>query len=239
MSAVRSSIWRWNSPAIWNRWSPTSRRYGREPFVRPFELEDRVGRGLELVALGGDEPVQLVHALLEAVAAGQVLAARARAGPRPRARRCSPRSPRSPGSRRPSARRARGRRASPRRASAPRASVACRSSSASHASRRTVTMKLAGEVEVDLQRLGRPLRVPGHARRVEDQQHVVAVGVELRPLAELARVLERDRVQAERLAEPLDLLVVGDDEVDPEELVALAQPRDLAPDRPPSGRARR
>ena len=43
--------------------------------------------------------------------------------------------------------------------------------------------------------------------RVEDEQQVVVVGVELRPLAELARVLERHRMQAERLAEALDLLV--------------------------------
>ena len=41
-------------------------------------------------------------------------------------------------------------------------------------------------------------RVAAAADRVEDEQHVVAVGVELRPLAELDRVLERDRVQAER-----------------------------------------
>ena len=34
-----------------------------------LEAEDRLARGLELVALGGDEPVQLADALLEPVAA--------------------------------------------------------------------------------------------------------------------------------------------------------------------------
>ena len=55
----------------------------------------------------------------------------------------------------------------------------------------------------------------------------MAVGVELRPLPELARVLERDRVQAQGLAELLDLSVRRAREVDPEELVALAQLGDL------------
>ena len=80
---------------------------------------------------------------------------------------------------------------------------------------------------MDLQRLGRPLRVAGRPRAVEDDQQVVVVGVELRPLAELERVLERHRMQAERRAEALDLLVGGGDEVDPEELVALTELRDL------------
>ena len=49
------------------------------------------------------------------------------------------------------------------------------------------------------------------------------VGVELRPLAELARVLQRHGVQVERLAELRRSLVVGRrDEVDPEELAAVA-----------------
>ena len=38
-----------------------------------LEPEDRVVRGLELVALGGGEPVQLADVLLEPVAAGQLL----------------------------------------------------------------------------------------------------------------------------------------------------------------------
>ena len=46
-------------------------------------------------------------------------------------------------------------------------------------------------MDVDLDRLGRP---SSSARAVEDEQQVVVVEVELRPLAELARVLERDRV---------------------------------------------
>ena len=77
---------------------------------------------------------------------------------------------------------------------------------------------------MDLDGLEQPLaRVAPLAHRVEDEQHVLAVGVELRPLAELDRVLDRDRVQAERLAERLDLLGARVGEVEPEELVALAQ----------------
>ena len=60
--------------------------------LEALEPEDRLARGLELVALGGDEPVELVHALLEPVAAAQVLAPRAVRAPRPRARRRAPRS---------------------------------------------------------------------------------------------------------------------------------------------------
>jgi CHASE2 domain-containing sensor protein len=48
---------------------------------------------------------------------------------------------------------------------------------------------------VDFERLRR------HARREEHDQQVVLVGVDLRALAELARVLERDGVQPERLPE--------------------------------------
>jgi Zn-dependent protease with chaperone function len=52
---------------------------------------------------------------------------------------------------------------------------------------------------------------------------VVAVGVELRPLVELDGVLDRDGVQAEQLAEHLDLVRARTGDVEPEELVALAQ----------------
>ncbi len=52
---------------------------------------------------------------------------------------------------------------------------------------------------------------------------MVAVRIELRPLPELARVLERNRVQFQSLAELLDVLVRRAREVDPEELVALAE----------------
>ena len=39
------------------------------------------------------------------------------------------------------------------------------------------------------------------ARAVEDEEHVVLVVVELRALAEVQRVLERERVKAEQLAQ--------------------------------------
>ena len=50
------------------------------------------------------------------------------------------------------------------------------------------------------------LRLP-HA--VEDDQHLVAVAVELRPLSEVLHVLERERVPAEALAERGELRVGG------------------------------
>ena len=53
----------------------------------------------------------------------------------------------------------------------------------------------AGDVDVHLQRLGRD--VSGEV----DEQQLVVVRVDLRPLAELDRVLERDGVQPERGAE--------------------------------------
>ena len=49
----------------------------------------------------------------------------------------------------------------------------------------------------------------GAADGVEDEQEVVAVEVELRPLAELGRVLERDGMQAEHLAGGLHVLGCG------------------------------
>ena len=54
---------------------------------------------------------------------------------------------------------------------------------------------------MDLYRLGgRLAAVAGAPDGVEDEQEVVAVEVELRPLAELGRVLECDGLQAEHLA---------------------------------------
>ena len=77
---------------------------------------------------------------------------------------------------------------------------------------------------MDLDGLEQPLAgVAPLAHGVEDEQHVLAVGVELRALAELDRVLDRDRVQAEHLAHRLDVLGRRVGEVEPEELVALAQ----------------
>src|SRR5215210_1717352 len=82
----------------------------------------------------------------------------------------------------------------------------------------------ARDVDVDLDGLEQPLaRAAPAPHRVEDEQDAVAVGVELGPLAELARVLERDRVQPEEVAERGEVLVAGVGEVEPEELVALAQ----------------
>ena len=64
------------------------------------------------------------------------------------------------------------------------------------------------------------------ARCPVDEQHRVAVAVELRPLPELARVLERELVQAEQLARRSRSASAGRGEVEPEELVARrAAPR--------------
>ena len=63
--------------------------------------------------------------------------------------------------------------------------------------------EVAADVDVDLDRRRR------HLRRVEDEQELVLVRVGLRPLPELQRVLERDGVQPERVAELLDLVRDG------------------------------
>jgi hypothetical protein len=63
-------------------------------------------------------------------------------------------------------------------------------------------------------------------RAVEDEQHVVAVGIELGPLAELAGVLDRERIEAEHVAEGVDLRRARLLEVQPEELLPLAQAPD-------------
>ena len=111
---------------------------------------------------------------------------------------------------------------------------------------------LAAEVEVDLD--GLVVAVGA----VEDEQHLAAVVVELRALAELLGVLEGQRRQLEDGAEQVQLGLRGSQEVEPEELAALPErahavdvdvvedlhpaPRKLAaaPDAPGSGaRARR
>jgi hypothetical protein len=76
---------------------------------------------------------------------------------------------------------------------------------------------VAAEVHVDLGGLA----VGAHA--VEDQQRGLAVVVELGPLPELQRVLQRQRVHAEALAEVADLLRAGIVEVQPEEVIARQQ----------------
>ena len=83
------------------------------------ELEDPLGGGLELVALAGDQPLELVHLLLAPVDAPQQLAP----GPLEHVGlergRSAPRARRSPGRRRRSSRRGCGRRGSPPRACRP------------------------------------------------------------------------------------------------------------------------
>ena len=74
---------------------------------------------------------------------------------------------------------------------------------------------------MDLEQLGRRRRV-GDAGGVEDEQHGVGVAIELRPLAELARVLERERVQVQSASpSAVEVVVGGPVQVEPEELVAL------------------
>ncbi len=72
------------------------------------------------------------------------------------------------------------------------------------------------------------MRVVGAPGRVEDDEDVVLVDVDLRPLAELARVLLRHRVQPERPADALELVRRGRAEVEPEELVTRQLGGDLA-----------
>ena len=57
-------------------------------------------------------------------------------------------------------------------------------------------------------------------RPVEDEEDVIAVVVELGALAEVVGVLQRERVEAEDLAQLCQLIGVGVVEVQPEEVVA-------------------
>ena len=54
---------------------------------------------------------------------------------------------------------------------------------------------------------------------VDDEEDVVVVGLELRPLAEILRVLDRQWMELERLAEDLEVRIVRLLDVEPEELV--------------------
>ena len=85
----------------------------------------------------------------------------------------------------------------------------------------------AGDVEVDLD--PRVLDLVAQRRRVEDHEDVLRVGVDLRALAELARVLERDRVQVEVLAELGEVRVGRVVQVEPEEVVGVAQRGEVRP----------
>jgi hypothetical protein len=53
------------------------------------------------------------------------------------------------------------------------------------------------------------------------QVPVVEVFLELGPLAKRVRVLERERVQADQLRQPSELLLVGLAQVDPDEVAVL------------------
>ena len=58
------------------------------------------------------------------------------------------------------------------------------------------------------------------ARAVEHEEHVALVVVELRALAEVQSVLERERVKAEQLVQPLEVLGGGRGQIEPEEVIA-------------------
>ena len=60
----------------------------------------------------------------------------------------------------------------------------------------------------------------GVASAVEHEEHVAVVAVELRALAEMQRVLERQRVKAEQRAQLLELLGAGRRQIEPEEVIA-------------------
>jgi hypothetical protein len=55
---------------------------------------------------------------------------------------------------------------------------------------------------------------------VEDHEDVVSVGVQLGALPEVQRILERQRMKAEQLAQLLQLSTAWTREVEPEELIA-------------------
>jgi hypothetical protein len=63
-------------------------------------------------------------------------------------------------------------------------------------------------------------------RAVDHQHHVVVVGVQLRALTEVLRILQRDGVEAEDVAQQGEACGVGPVDVEPEEAVGLQARRD-------------
>ena len=68
--------------------------------------------------------------------------------------------------------------------------------------------------------LDEPVDVGRRRRPVDDEEDEVVVLLELRALAELLRVLERERVEVENVAQHREVVRLGALEVEPEELAA-------------------
>ena len=179
------------------RWSPTSRRYSFAPRREAGEVADRVGRGLEAVALLAHQPVVLAHLLPQPVDPRELLAAgalehlaleRVDLG-------LDRVDHRVPGV---------GQRVEDPVDEVVLGLGALREQRVVEVVEQVALLladredEVAGDVDVDLER-DRDRRPVGavDARGVEDDQDVRLVDVDLRALAELARVLHRHRVQAE------------------------------------------
>ena len=63
---------------------------------------------------------------------------------------------------------------------------------------------------------------------VDDDEGEVVVVVDLRPLAEMLRILDREGVEREHVAQDVEVLRSGLREVEPEELLPRQKPLDLA-----------
>ena len=72
-------------------------------------------------------------------------------------------------------------------------------------------------VGVEAVHLDEPVRVVVARRAEHDEEDVAVVVVDLRPLAEAPRVLERERVEAELLPQDLEVGCLGGVDVEPEE----------------------
>ncbi len=72
-------------------------------------------------------------------------------------------------------------------------------------------------VGVEAVHLDEPVRVVVARRAEHDEEHVAVVVVDLRPLAEAPRVLERERVKAELFPQDLEICCLGSVDVEPEE----------------------
>ena len=221
---MRSSIWRWNSPAICVQVVADVAQVGaRAAASRPSRSRRSRRERSELVVLGGDEPVQLVHVLLEPVAAGELLAARRGRGPSAssastrvldrvddRVERVGQRVEHAVDE------------VAPRLCGLARPSVSCSSSSDRAVVAAHRDHEAAGEVDVDLERLARAR--PG--RRSPAPSRRRAAGGRRRGRASAAgrtRACPPARPGAGRAASPSWSISSspGVDEVDPEELVAL------------------
>jgi hypothetical protein len=94
---------------------------------------------------------------------------------------------------------------------------------------RTVVMVNSDEEALRIKAVNLDEAVVVRSGTADDQEDEIVVVVELRPLPELLRILDRQRVESEHLPENVEVIMVGLVEVEPEELIPSKQLLDRLP----------